>query len=102
MCIRDREKISPYSIFRDESVLKKVLSADTNGEVSMGVDVANALVSAIASVATKHSAANRIGAPYKSGTASSANNIDSFPDAQDNLLDDDNNLICLLYTSRCV
>jgi hypothetical protein len=93
MNILRREQLSPYSIFNNESVLKKVLSSDGNGSVSVAVDVANALVRAIASVAAKNTTTSKVGPSYKIGPASTTSNDSSFSDVQNSSSDGENPLI---------
>lgn len=50
------KNLSAEELFRDEAVLKKLLSADRNGSVSTAVDIADALVLAVARMAAKGSA----------------------------------------------
>lgn len=76
-----REKLSAKSLFRDESVLKKFLSVDGNGSVSTAIDVANALVAAVASVRAKHSRLDVVFSPKENGVASGTNDLNGASDS---------------------
>ena len=49
-----RKNLSAESLFSNESMLKKVLTIDADGSVSTAIDVANALIVAIAKAGTKN------------------------------------------------
>lgn len=53
-----RQKLAPEVLFSNESVLKNLLSADHEGSVSTAIDVADALVVAVARMATERALSN--------------------------------------------
>jgi hypothetical protein len=73
-----RKNLSPEVLFSDEAVLKELLSADRDGSVSAAIDVADALVAAVAGVAAKGSAiaANPFVRSQKDGPAADASDGD--------------------------
>lgn len=53
MNILERKNLSPETLFRDEAVLKELLSADRDGSVTMAIDIADALIGAVARMAAE-------------------------------------------------
>lgn len=88
------QQLSANSLFNNESVLKKFLSSDSNGSVSVAIDVANALVGTVTRVATEISAINEVGSSVKRNPASRAGDLDGFSIiSQDSSFGSDNGMI---------
>lgn len=77
------KNLSPEMLFRDEAMLKQLLSADRDGSVSTAIDIADALVVAVAGVAAKGSAiaSNPFAGTQKVGSAADTGDADVLHDA---------------------
>lgn len=77
------KNLAPEVLFRDEAMLKQLLSADRDGSVSTAIDIADALVVAVAGVAAKGSAiaSNPFVGTQKVGSAADTGDADVLHDA---------------------
>lgn len=77
------KNLAPEMLFRDEAMLKQLLSADRDGSVSTAIDIADALVVAVAGVAAKGSAiaSNPFAGTQKVGSAADTGDADELHDA---------------------
>lgn len=77
------KNLAPEVLFRDDAMLKQLLSADRDGSVSTAIDIADALVVAVAGVAAKGSAiaSNPFAGTQKVGSAADTGDADVLHDA---------------------
>lgn len=77
------KNLAPEVLFRDEAMLKQLLSADRDGSVSTAIDIADALVAAVAGVAAKGSAiaSNPFAGTQKVGSAADTGDADVLHEA---------------------